>query len=211
MDDEYINQHDIALRYLQGKLTPEETVEFEEYILDKPKLLEQLEVDSVLKIHLPNVHIINTSSPKIRKPFGWFSTPLRASVATAFACVFILWVAVPKKEFSATHFTASPDIVYLETFRSAGNTQEISVDNSHRSILLVIDLSGLPEKMYSFKLFDQNEIERMDKNGLSTNSLGELIISLPTKVLNSGDYILLITSPDNQNWQRLFNLRIQAK
>ncbi|MEP4299102.1 MAG: hypothetical protein ABJ340_05400, partial [Paraglaciecola sp.] len=55
MDDEYITQNDIIQKYLRNKLTPEETVEFEEYIMDKPHLLEQLELDSVMVETMPNV------------------------------------------------------------------------------------------------------------------------------------------------------------
>ena len=57
LNDEYIKQHNLVTRYIRGQLTPEEAAEFESYFIDKPDLLEQIELETVLYEQIPKVEI----------------------------------------------------------------------------------------------------------------------------------------------------------
>lgn len=146
MDDEYITQNDTVQRYLHNKLTPEETVEFEEYILDKPELLERLELDMVLVETLPHVKTQRHEQHKIslgsRSPSFWtaiFGTPLRTSIFTACACILCFSILFNSSNFDTTSPSISPNIVYLENYRSADSTTTLIFKSNEILKVIVID------------------------------------------------------------------------
>ena len=48
MDKQYIDDNDIGIKYLRKQLTPQETEEFEIYLMEHPEMVEALELDSLL-------------------------------------------------------------------------------------------------------------------------------------------------------------------
>ncbi|WDE11984.1 hypothetical protein [Thalassomonas haliotis] len=126
MDSKYIKEKNIISRYLRGGLTPEETIEFEEYLIDKPELIEQLEIDNQLMKTLPEV---NYSAAKTQTSiFDFLMTPLRASFATGFSCLmgfylFTLYdgsISAPPQGLVAKQ----SQVVFLDTLRGAGSSQD---------------------------------------------------------------------------------------
>ncbi len=91
MDKVYIDHNDIIAKYLRGQLTPEESVAFEEYLMDQPALIEQLELDSLLIRTMPEaVKSAESQVKQVVKKYWFFNTPLFASFATLLICVVSL-------------------------------------------------------------------------------------------------------------------------
>ena len=78
MDKNYIEQNAIDTKYLRNQLTPEQSEEFEVYLLDHPEMLEQLELDAVLGSELPDVASVKSQAVSLS---SWFAP---AGVVTGF-------------------------------------------------------------------------------------------------------------------------------
>lgn len=192
IDADYISQHDIAQRYLQGKLTPEETVEFEEYLMDKPELLEQLELDSVMVEHLPNVF---NSPPKTaqNKRSRW--TPLFSHITAIAACSLLavtLWLGQPNSEISPNF---SPNIVYLENYRSATNITTLSFKLDEAFKVIAIDVPPNSGNEFDLKIVDTNGQYVLAQH-LQTNGNNEVTFLLYSTVLMNEKYKLELTKDE---------------
>ncbi|WDD99203.1 hypothetical protein [Thalassomonas actiniarum] len=128
MDSKYIKDKNVIARYLRGGLTPEESMEFEEYLIDKPELIEQLEIDNQLMKVLPEVDYSKHESKTSLLDF--LMTPLRASFATGVSCLLAVYLFTLYKG----GIPAPPDglvakqsqVVFLDTFRGSANEQQVS-------------------------------------------------------------------------------------
>ena len=147
MDSKYIKEKNIIARYLRGSLTPEESIEFEEYLIDKPELIEQLEIDSQLMKTLPAVDYKSKRPQTASMQKLWFwTTPLRASFATGFSCLLgfylflFYWPDMPVKPPQPGLVAKPSQVVFLDTLRSgSGDTpRQIALIKGSRSISLGI-------------------------------------------------------------------------
>ena len=196
MDDEYINHNDIGKRYLHNKLTPEETVKFEEYILDKPELLERLELDMVLVETLPDVVLekakeakVNTNhtTNAVEKNHWW--TPLLShltAVAASGALVAVVWTRTPEP---IDKLGFSPNIVYLENYRSADNVTTLTFQKNETFKVLAIDVPPNNGSKFEVSIFDQKE-QRVFSQDLVINDNDEIAFLLSSSALVNGEYSL---------------------
>lgn len=138
MNDDYINQNDIVKRYLHNKLTPEETVEFEEYMLDKPELLERLELDMVLMETLPKM--FEQIQKSISNKKSWW-TPILSHVTALAACTGLITVLFLEQIHNIqTLDNFSPQIVYLETYRSKNSITPLVFSPQEKFKVMIIDV-----------------------------------------------------------------------
>ena len=205
MDDEYISQNDIVKRYLHNKLTPEETVEFEEYMLDKAELLERLELDSVL------VRQFSKTSTKVPQGWlTWFTEPLKASISTFALCsaVFGLLFTMQTQTPDWSH-SSSMDVIYVSNVR--GLTQidaSLSQSQSAETVLLVLQPEGVSRQKYKVSIIDQQGQALFLEQLFSANNNGDLIVPIQSKGLSLGILELVITSTTNET--EVYNLRIEV-
>ncbi len=85
MDKQYIEDNDIAAKYLRGDLTPEEASDFEIYLIDKPDLIEQLEMDGLLFKKLPQLEEL--TKPQKAKFHWFFGFSWQTSLVTIAICM----------------------------------------------------------------------------------------------------------------------------
>ena len=119
MDKSYIEQNAIDTKYLRNQLTPEQTEEFEVYLLDHPEMLEQIELDAVLGSELPNVTL-----PTV-KPFSlsaWFAP---ASLATGFALATISFSVFTVSLMADRGLSASPSL-FVDITRNISDIDTVS-------------------------------------------------------------------------------------
>ncbi|MEP1384158.1 MAG: hypothetical protein ABJK64_10240 [Paraglaciecola sp.] len=188
MDDEYITQNDIIHKYLHNKLTPEEVMAFEEYIMDKPHLLEQLELDSVMVETMPNVK----DPPK--KRFLW-GTSMLPSFLSGAACIAVVSVFFLSQTDSSQNYP-SPNIVYLENYRSANTSTQINSYNSTSS-LFVVDTSDFAEDKFDVMLQLPDGSKHTLATELLINESNEVIFSIKDNSLLRTDSIIIV-SPSNR-------------
>lgn len=192
MDDDYINHNDIVKRYLGGKLTPEETVEFEEHILDKPELLEQLEMDSVFTEHLPNVATDKTIPHMTSIWQKLFGTPMRASMGTATACVLVATVFVKLATPQLTPLQGNIELVYLSNTRGDTNVsvQELSRSAAPDTLIFILQADAVLDEQFKVRLFNQKTEQSIALLATySANEMGDIYVPARANNLPQGTYI----------------------
>ena len=138
MDKKYIEENGIVTKYLRGQLTPEETSEFEAYFLDKPEIIEQLELDSIL-IKNTGRAFENLQRAGIRN--RWLNlTQIVSAMAAGALLVVILPSMVAEKEVNLE----GAQIEYFETFRSSETRPQrklFDVSSEIENLVLVIEVN----------------------------------------------------------------------
>ncbi|MEP0355294.1 hypothetical protein [Paraglaciecola sp.] len=204
MGDETINQNDIVQKYLHNKLTPEETVEFEEYIMDKPHLLEQLELDSVMVEHLPSVQEIPVQSRLFSSIFKTI-----AFAAPVLCCVVLLLILFNEP---STMYTANNNshIHYLENLRSVNKkiTENITVERNTRSLMIVATPYVLAEQ-HQVSLINPLTSELIYSDVKKLSELGQLNVLVNGNVIDLG-LVKLRVEPIYEN-QALENSSIEVE
>ena len=199
MDDRYIAENDVIKRYLKDKLTPEETIRFEEYILDKPELLEQLVVDAVL-VENYSIALDEVKNSEKESKFDWrkfWHIPVATCVITSFAAVFVvIWLNTTGMVASNISKT---ELIYIDTMRSA-NTEiqkiELEKVNGVNSYILIFDVDT-QNIIYDVVLRNsQNKVLSEVEIHPDVNS--QVIFNLVTDNLRDGQYTLRL-KPKNNN------------
>ncbi|WP_416305963.1 hypothetical protein [Neptunicella sp. SCSIO 80796] len=189
MDETYIAENDIKRRYLHNKLTAEETAEFEAYILDKPALLEELELDSVFISAYPNMM---KKSPFWRSLTDkWLWPGLGVAIGGALSAAIILIAFIPQTSFELSK--QSPEIVYLETMRSVSGRTSVRFLPSQEEKLLVIDTGLRAREHVNLILENESGTVKNNWSSITTNSNGELIVMLVKTRLIGGNYRMTVT------------------
>lgn len=199
MDRETIEKHDIAQRYLHGKLSPEESEAFEIYVMEHSELIEMLELDRVV------IKTMCDASKLIKEPSilrGWrpvYSHGVALAASTALVAVLML---APQDNKPPN--LVSPDIVYLDVFRSQEVTKTVQFSGNDSSKLLVmqgaVNAQGTVDINRSFSLSfapeNSQEIGSTHEN-MRPNRSGELVFRLHKNVLKPGMYRVSIHGESN--------------
>lgn len=204
MDREYIKDHQVVERYLQGRLTAEERVAFEELFLSSNELLDELEAAERLQQGLRDLAIIDQAGVTESQPVARRS--LFHSPAYAMAASFLLVVTLGISgvlyqrlgELSVTSPVAGTiptQIVPLIAVRSAPGGDPVNVlqlTHEAQNFVLMVD-PGFTE--YSHY---RTTVLRMDEQGTQTRVWqldgmrpgyeDMLAVSLPAAILIPGDY-----------------------
>ncbi|MDU0352778.1 hypothetical protein RS130_01530 [Paraglaciecola aquimarina] len=224
MDDKYITENDIVKRYLHNKLTPEETVEFEEYIMDKPELLEQLELDSVFVQTLPEAfeneqtaNQIQAESSKYVKPSFWqilWGTPMRASLVTLGISAGVFLGMFEYKLLNSNPsqiYSESYEIAYLSNLRSSqtNQSQDIYAPSGKSTVILV-----LQTQLVAYEEVDvlvKNKVNQLVIASIPKTANSEGDVLLPVAINDHNPYMLEITltPKKNPNLFSIYNVTIR--
>lgn len=196
MDDNYIAENNVAERYLQNKLPPEEAIEFEEYILDKPELLERLELDSILMENLPSALEETksvSSEPDEDKPSQlweviWGKPIIHSALSFAFGVLIVLLINVNTKE--TLPYSGAIDLVELSPLRSS-SAQDVpdatySLSNGADRIMLLLQPGYVESDNVSVDIVRRSDKQTVYSENVGVNSDGDIIVSLNTSSLTPG-------------------------
>ncbi len=213
MDREFIEKHGIAGKYRQDKLTPEQRVEFEEYFIDKPDLLEQLELDALLETGMRSADQDAMVGPTNDQPLwlGFNYLPIAASgllIALTASVVFNVYQSTENTRIanelsSANSVQSNVQILRLSTllsndsdFRPAG-TLVLKADT--KIAVVNIQLPFPEDPVFSVRILNHPSLsEVMVIDGLEPRGAGDLSFSLPRNVIESGDYYAEVAARDNE-------------
>ena len=189
----------LSQRYLHGKLNEEDTSSFEAYIIANPDVVEQLELDAALISGLKAYKrpLFSRVSHRLSE---WLSPP----TLVASACTFVLGVVVTNLLSSTA--PVSPiqgvsNVVYLDTLRSfepQQTTITIAKDNQHEFVFF---LQTGPKQMGPFEVAlwqDETNQAQLHLPFAPLSNTGEVIVTVPAKVLQSGNYTLDVTDVSSQ-------------
>jgi hypothetical protein len=189
MNNEYIIQNDIVGRYLRNKLTADEIIAFEEYAMDKPELLEQLELDSVLMETLPKAydakHQKTVEKNDIMSTF-WqviVGTPARASLGTfafCLVCAMSLNVINNGSSLESNYGKQGVEIVYISALRSGDDNLEHELPSSRESqnIVLVLQSQLMGFEDFSVSILNDQGTSLFNEALFKANSDGDVVITL---------------------------------
>lgn len=188
--------------YIQGKLTPEEVVEFEQYFLDEPELVEQIELEMALKQHLPDVELDAAIAKHQPKKVSWLAkimdslrqpiaASMAASVATAIICaVSFSWYWQGKQ--ATPDFTGSGkvNLVYVSPMRSGVLDEQatLSMARGDEQVTLVLQPSDTTASTFNIKMLGPKGKVVQAFNQIDVQGMGDLIIALPMQQLNEGTW-----------------------
>jgi hypothetical protein len=200
MDDKYIAENDVIKRYLKDKLTAQETTEFEEYILDKPELLEQIELDAILvenystaleevnKEDAENVdeNFISTikrllDRPLVQNVASIVNRPLVNSIASfAFGVVVILFINTSNVD--KTPYSGTIDLVEVSPLRSSSSEDvpdaTYSLSNNADHIMLLLQPGFIESESVMVTITRRSDGGVVFSEKVSVNSSGDLVVVL---------------------------------
>lgn len=203
MNHEYIEKNNIVERYLRGTLSPEESTEFEQYFLDKPDLLEQLELDHLLYQQLPQAEVIKDKSWGYIVWEHLFGSPVKSLTMIACTCLLSVLVVVGILH-EPDMVTGSGQVVYTDTYRSNQPQKRVNIELQQgvENLVLVTPVEVFNQH-YRVVVVEEDNGRELLNNNTWVNADGELTIVLPVELLKSGNYVLKVSAIEqntpNQN------------
>lgn len=203
MDRKYIEENDIAGRYLRGQLTPEETIEFEVYLIDNPELIKELEMDTVFLKTMP--YIDQLPGKRVYKR-GWFSTIVwQASLATIAVCLVAIQIYLFTVNGKSEYQIGIPEHAYLDTVRSVPMDEPVSVElfDYHNELELIHPVTDHSVSKYRIAINESSgnkeALDGKDELIIDTylQKSGEIKVSLPINLVPAGRYLIKINPLDS--------------
>ena len=191
MESQYILEQDIPARYLADKLSAEEEIQFEEYLMENPEMVDRLELDRVFTQHLPKATEKKTETRS--NWMQWFQTPLR--LATFAAAVFFLGITVsphflaPSSVPDANGIGGNLDIVYLSPLRGNLDTPSAvaSLSGNVDTMLLVLQPGETSSLNYTVNIVGKDgQGPQLNIADVAANSVGDVIVPLDVSELQPG-------------------------
>jgi hypothetical protein len=211
MDRNYIEQHLLVDRYIQGRLEGSEHDAFEERLVWDKALVDEIELAERLRAGLKDASTANTNIVEapgfdlVAAMTGLFAVPQFAAAAS-FLLAVTLTIGVlmsPLVDLGALSGTSElqTDIVPLFATRS-DDVMEISVDLDKWTVLLVDAISEYPVYRVSVRRDEPGAEPVWVQDGLQPTYPESLAVGMPGHTLESGRYVLTIegaTDPDTAN------------
>ncbi|MCO7224949.1 hypothetical protein [Pleionea sp. CnH1-48] len=207
MDKKYIEDN-IAEKYLRGQLTAEESAEFEAYFMDKPELLEQLELDRIMYQAMPSAELASKKEQGLRWFDGLF---LKALVAPLLVGAVGLQLLVVSQENKEPELIVNEPKFFVDTMRSSNisNEQHISITlkDSTPYFKLIITPYAYNQK-HTVNIIDSTSSSLIVRaEDILPNDEGVISLLLKSDIFESQDYTLEISSEDNKREVRVSLIR----
>ena len=213
MDREYIVKHDLLDRYRRNELPDSVRMELEEFILDQPDFIEQLELDMLFESGMLGVTDNSESSVAgLVRPSPWQRyLSITAGVAVALLAASIILNAYLASEIamlsedspqaisaqSNIQILQLPSVLASDTdFRPVGT---LLVGSAARADVAIVSVQlAFPEEpAFHIEVIthpDGDTILTFD--GVEPRGAGNLVFSIPLDRIEAGEYFVEISSED---------------
>jgi hypothetical protein len=185
MNRRYIEENDIVMKYLRGELAIAQQTEFEQFYLDDPETLDQLEAAMALHAHLPG----RTSSVAAVR---WFSLP--TIICSAASLLLGIALILPFKFGQEPLVQPNIRTIVIDTNRGAASM--VSVDRRPGEKLIVLRLPLASSEADLTLALSRNGEEVLETSGLSSDYLGDVLVALPVGLLADGPTLLSLRRGD---------------
>ncbi|WP_102795653.1 hypothetical protein [Bowmanella denitrificans] len=188
----------MGFRYVRGELSGHELDKFEDYLMDNPELLEQLELDSVFASVLPKLELVTVKPDKGFNLWRWlFTTPigasLSASLGTACACVLLAALLWPNSSTQIPAISASNQLVHLGTLRSTSQPEKIiELSDKKTQLILVVQPVSFEDENFLVNIKSSSTGSETSLTA-SISASGDIVVLIPSQALVAGKYQLNIT------------------
>jgi hypothetical protein len=200
MDRNYIEQHLLVDRYIQGRLEGSEQEAFEERLVWDQSLLEDVQLAEHLRDGLKEASAVqaNAADPPgfdlVAAVAGLFAVPQFAAAAS-FLLAVTLTIGVLTSPFVNLGQSGAPalqtDIVPLFTTRSE-DAPEIAVDSDAWTVLLVDVMGDYATYRVTLRKDDPGASPVWMQDGLMPTYPESLAVGMPGSALAAGRYVLTI-------------------
>lgn len=206
MEHSYVAEHDLIDRYVRGGLPPLERTEFEEHFVDCQACLDQLELAKSLR---EGIKISAAVTPKRSGWSAWLERLGWWRPAVALAAALVVIAGVPsiilyrnlertRGDLARERMAASvqPSVYLLTQTRGSGAAASIQIPASPRWIVLSLELDVSPFRSYRATLRDAGNWTVWSADKLEPASQDAIGLSLPSSVLQPGEYTLVLAGRD---------------
>jgi hypothetical protein len=201
MDRNYIEQHFLVDRYIQGKLEESDRDAFEERLVWDTALVEEVELAERLRVGLQDASaakadIVDAPGFDLLAALsGFFAVPQFAAAA-AFLVAMALTIGVMRSPVVDTGGGSAPgaqqtDIVPLFATRS-DNVISIAVDPDAWTVLLVDVMGDYPSYRVTVRRDETGSDPVWVQDGLLPTYPESLAVGMPGSTLAAGRYVLTI-------------------
>ena len=160
MDKDYIEEQDIAGKYLRGELTAEEIESFELVFMEDPGLLQRLELDAAFYRHaraaheeLKNVNKNNRLSSFIQVAMGMVAGVL----------IMTFTPQLTRDDDDLLDRLGIAQVEYIDQFRGVAPgkvpTRSIELNSSAENLVIVIDTGDIVNMSYDI-VINRNSVQR---------------------------------------------------
>ena len=194
MNKKYIEDNNIDVKYLRNQLNDEELEGFEVYLIEHPEMVEQLELDDVLKANLSTRKYLTSRRiyfPNLLNPNFW--SHIAAFGIGAFSIFTMLSMVNGGNSYETSKFK---NIVYLsETRSSKSDATEIFVSkNANDFIMLVLETDVKPSVVVDVSLISQETGLIAFQSELEVNALGEILAPIALAKITEGFYRINVSN-----------------
>jgi hypothetical protein len=221
MDRQYIHDHQVIERYLQGRLTPAEEEAFEELYLADRELVDELELTERLAGAMNDL-VRAGLRPVVprRRPRGWLSvasSPQYAAAASLLLAASLIFSAVLYRE-NAELRDARPLVaenvltrrVPIISVRGAEDVNRVAAPAEEEWVVLLLD-PGLDYTLYRATVVRRGEAAAetvWELSGVVPGFDGRLDVGLPGHLLTPGDYEVELAGrmgewPADRDWDEI--------
>ena len=191
MNKQYIQANHIIQRYLHGKLTAAEMIEFEEYLLMHPDMVEEFELSAIFKKTLGRAAKqprADSSASKLLRLFWPLGGVLIGSAAT--------WLLLGYQQPKHVATAISPDVIYIGEMRGVSTSQQPPVgavlEAGSQQQILVLDVSMTDGQLFDVELQTSNGQLLQSWPALKKNAQGELVILATLQSANAPSTIIVV-------------------
>ena len=191
MNKQYIQANHIIQRYLHGKLTAAEMIEFEEYLLMHPDMVEEFELSAIFKKTLGRAAKqprADSSASKLLRLFWPLGGVLIGSAAT--------WLLLGYQQPKHVATAISPVVIYIGEMRGVGTSQQPPVgavlEPGSQQQILVLDVSMTEGQLFDVELQASNGQLLQSWPALKKNAQGELVILATLQSANAPSTIIAV-------------------
>ena len=191
MNKQYIQANHIIQRYLHGKLTAAEMIEFEEYLLMHPDMVEEFELSAIFKKTIGRAAKqprADSSASKLLRLFWPLGGVLIGSAAT--------WLLLGYQQPKHVATAISPDVIYIGEMRGVSTSQQPPVgavlEAGSQQQILVLDVSMTEGQLFDVELQASNGQLLQSWPALKKNAQGELVILATLQSANAPSTIIAV-------------------
>lgn len=184
MTRHYIQENDIVMKYLRGELSVAQQVEFEQFYLDDPETLDELEAASALRAHLPQQKTLAVNR--------WLSLPTMVGSVVGLALGVAL--LLPLKRDQEPLVQPNIRTVSIDTNRGAESVIRIDRRPGEALILLRLPIAAAEDALTLVATRDGKTI--LETSGLSSDYLGDVTLAVPVALFTQGPTLLTLRRSD---------------
>lgn len=189
MDRDYIDRHDVTHRYVHGGLSAEEMAEFEVFLMDHPDVLEQVQLEQVMRTGLRTQQQEKPSAFSGRLGKWMWSWP--TAVATTFVVFMASYLALSPKELAP-----NMPVMYVHEYRSANleNLNAVVLDEIHHShVLLVLQPGNMQASQFQLSIISEvSGAPLITQQNVSISPTGDITVPVAVNNITRGRYQVVL-------------------